>query len=50
MTFSLQTCRRLLARISIVGLAGCLVPVLLAGCTQAVSAPLPQVYTKVAPG
>ena len=50
MNFSLLARRRLLARASIVGLAACLVPALLAGCTQAVSAPLPQVYTKVAPG
>jgi len=50
MTFHIPTRHWVLARAPIIALAACLVPALLAGCTQAVSAPLPQVYTKVAPG
>ena len=50
MNSHITTRRRFLVRASIVGLAASLVPALLVGCTQAVSAPLPQVYTRIAPG
>ncbi len=50
MTLHSQTRRWLLTRAASLTAAACLIPVVLSGCTQAVSAPLPQVYTKVAPG
>ena len=50
MTFPIPTRQWLLARVSLATLLACFIPALLSGCTQANSAPLPQIYTKVAPG
>lgn len=41
---------KLSGRIAVSALIACLIPALLSGCTQAESASLPQVYTKIAPG
>jgi len=41
---------KLSERMALAAFIACLIPVVLSGCTQAVSASLPPVYTKIAPG